>query len=304
MARVCIDSYPVGSYPRQKEPGFHMDNFLKAQIDILIKNITRDWDFTMLITGGGQVRVGKSVLAMQIAKYWVDQLEKVHGIKVPFSAENNFVFNWDKYISKGNELGRNHRYSPLIYDEAGETMEGAKALTKELKAIRDFLRECGQYNFLNILVLPEYFDLPKGIAMTRSICLIDVYYTVTDELIFSRGKFKFFSRPNKKKLYMYGKKELNYKAYSADFKGTFNDVYTIDEKGYKKAKQVALEARATEKVDKREMHRDACFYILTKELKIKREELVKRLVGLTGNSIDIATISRSIAKFSKEMPDK
>ena len=66
MARVCIDKYPK-KFSHNIKPGFYMEENLKSQIDILLKNIKHDWDFTILITGSGEVRVGKSVLAMQIA---------------------------------------------------------------------------------------------------------------------------------------------------------------------------------------------------------------------------------------------
>ena len=85
MARVCIDNFPLGSFPYQKEPGFYMDNLLKSQIDVLLKNIKNDWDFTILITGSGEVRVGKSVLAMQIGAYWTYQMKELYNIDLPFS---------------------------------------------------------------------------------------------------------------------------------------------------------------------------------------------------------------------------
>ena len=69
MVRVCEKWFPKGHYKRQKQDGFYMDDLLKAQIDVLLKNIGNDWDFTIIITGGGEVRVGKSVLAMQIGSY-------------------------------------------------------------------------------------------------------------------------------------------------------------------------------------------------------------------------------------------
>ncbi|KKK73806.1 hypothetical protein LCGC14_2890100, partial [marine sediment metagenome] len=37
MARVCVEQFPKGSRPHQREPGFHMDDILKAQIDVLLK---------------------------------------------------------------------------------------------------------------------------------------------------------------------------------------------------------------------------------------------------------------------------
>lgn len=53
---VCQDWFPLGSYPRQQEAGYYMEPFLKIQLDYLIKNISRDWAFTIIISGRGEVR--------------------------------------------------------------------------------------------------------------------------------------------------------------------------------------------------------------------------------------------------------
>src|SRR3990172_7192942 len=167
MVRVCCDWFPKGSFPYQKEDGFRMHNLLKAQLDILLKNIINDWDFTIIIAGGGEVRVGKSVLAMQIACYWAYEVERLYHKKILFNLNDNFVFDGDKLIESGNKLGKDFPYSPLIFDEAGADLEGRKIMLASTSSVLDYFRECGQYNLLNILVMPEYFDLPKGIAITR-----------------------------------------------------------------------------------------------------------------------------------------
>jgi len=275
LIRVCQEWFPNEQYPERS--GFLMHDILKQQIDLLIKNVIKDWDFTIIVTGGGEVRVGKSVLALQIAAYWTYQIEKVHNIKVPFNVKENIVFQWNKLIEQGNKLGQISKYCVLQYDEAGETMEGSKTQSAELKAVRDYLRECGQYNFLNILVMPEFFDLPKGIAITRSIFLIDVSYTANDEGIFQRGYFKFYSRRNKKLLYMKGKKELNYNAHPYNFDGEFRNFYPIDEAEYRKSKQEALKDRENGKGDKVMLSRDALMYHLV-EIEGQKPKDVRDLI--------------------------
>lgn len=238
--RVCQEMFP-------ESDGFEMDDTLKQQLDIAIINVVDDWDFTILITGGGEVRVGKSVLAMQIAAYWLSAMKKEHKINIPFSIRENIVFNWDKLIEQGNKLfEKTGKYFPLLYDEAGETLDTSKTGTGELGAIRDYLRECGQYNSLNILVLPEFFTLPKGIALTRSTFLIDVYYSSNNNGKFVRGYFNFYSRKAKKKLYLNGKKELDYHASPYNFNGKFSKFYPFDEKEYRELKVEALRNRETD----------------------------------------------------------
>lgn len=298
MARVCKKLFPKGSYPGQRSDGFYMDDLIKNQIDILLKNIQNDWDFTILITGGGEVRIGKSVLAMQIGAYWTYMVKKIYGKEVPFNVENNFVLDGRKLIEMGNKLGQNYSFPCLIFDEAGADLEGRKVMTAMTQEVLDYYRECGQYNILNILVLPEFFDLPKGIAMSRSICLIDVYCTTDDEGIFHRGYFNFFSRRNKKQLWIKGKKELNYSAYKYNFHGRFYDMYPIDEKAYRMLKQDALTKRETKRRNKFMMQRDACWFLLNREFKMTQEQIGKRMEQLTGIFVPFQTVGDGLRHYS------
>ena len=300
MARVCVEKFPMGSRKHQKEPGFHMDDILKNQIDVLLKNIIKDWDFTIIISGSGEVRVGKSVLAMQIGSYWTEQMEKIHGLKVPFSVKENFVMDGRKLIEVGNRLGQNHPYSPLIFDEAGADLEGKKIMSQLTQDVLDYYRECGQYNMLNILVLPEYFDLPKGIAMTRSICLLDVYYVTDQDAIFRRGFFNFFSKRSKKKLYIKGKRELDYKAARYDFNGKFPNFYPLDEAEYRKLKQEALTKRESKRRNKFQLQRDACWFLFHKEIGWSQAEICKRMEQMTGIYVPSTVASDGIRHFMME----
>ena len=297
---VCQDWFPKGSRPYQREDGFWMDELIKEQLDILLKNIKNDWDFTIIITGGGEVRVGKSVLAMQIGAYWSYQINKLYGLKIPFSVKENFVLDGKKLIEIGNILGQKYPYSCLIYDEAGADLEGRKIMTSATQDVLDYYRECGQYDMLNILVLPEYFDLPKGIAISRSICLIDVYYSVNDENIFNRGYFNFFSRRSKKQLYIKGKKDLDYMCVKYDFNGKFSNFYPIDEKEYRKTKQEALTKRESKRRNKFQMQRDACWFLLTRDVGWTQEKLGIRMEQLTGMFVPHNTISDGVRHYLME----
>lgn len=251
-SRVCIERYPLDKKnPKdtRRKPGFYLDPTLKKQIDYYIKNISKDWDFVIIIAGEGEVRVGKSVLALQILAYWCDQIEKIYKVKTPFTVDENIVFTGYNLIKKGNYLGATYKYPGLVFDEAGADLEGIKVMRYTTQVVKDFLRECGQYNMLTILVLPEYFDLPKGIALSRADCLINVYYLPDEQGYFHRGYFKFFSKPMKKYLYLNGKKTLDYNAGSRpgkrnyDFYGTFPNFYPVNEADYRAAKFKALKAR-------------------------------------------------------------
>lgn len=306
MARVCREWFP-------ETDGFYMDDRLKMQLDVLLKNIKNDWDFTIIITGQGEVRVGKSMIAMQIACYWVYQLFKLYKIKVPFSLEENFVFDGKKLIEIGNKLGQRYPMSPLIFDEAGADLEGKKAMQLQTQDVVDYLRECGQYNMLNVLVLPEFFDLPKGIAVSRAIFLIDVFYMADNDAVFQRGFFNFYSRRSKKYLYLLGKRDLNYSIVKSDFgkvPGRFHRFYPIDEIAYRAAKKEALSKRESKRRNKFMMQRDACWFMLAYEglpctkcghdVKLSQEALGKRMEGLTGIFVPQQTISDGLRHYLSE----
>ena len=165
-----------------------MHDTLKTNLDVLLKNVTKDWDFVIVISGSGRVRMGKSLLGIQIACYWTYQLERIHGIKVPFTIKDNIVFHGNRLIKQGNKLGTTHKHSVLIFDEAGADLEGVKAMKRTTQNVKDYLRECGQYNMLTILVLPEFFDLPKGIALSRSDFLLNCFTSMNDSDLIERGR--------------------------------------------------------------------------------------------------------------------
>ena len=295
MARVCTDIYPKG-FSRNRYDGFYMDNRLKMQLDILLKNIVKDWDFTIIITGSGEVRVGKSVLGMEIAAYWAYEVARLYGKKVILNIQN-FVFDGRKLIVQGNEIGQKYPYSPLVYDEAGADLSGTKLMTQMTQDVLDFYRECGQYNLLNILILPDFFELPKAIAITRSIFLINVDYESTDEGIFKRGIFRFYSRRSKKKLYLLGKRDLDYNAYPWDFPGRFYPFYPINEEEYRKAKVEALRHRETRRSNIVLDQRDCAWFLLHEQFGMTLEEIGRRVGDFSGRYIPNQTISDAIKRF-------
>lgn len=294
--RVCELDYPAG-YSYNRKPGFYIEETLKNQLDIMIKNVVNDWDFTIIITGGGEVRVGKSVLAMQIAAYWASEVKRLHNKKLVFNLDDNFIFDGRKLIEKGNELGTKYPNSPLIFDEAGADLAGTKMMSQITQDVLDYFRECGQYNMLNILVMPDFFDLPRGIAITRSIFLLDVDYVADEQGIFQRGYYKFYSRPNKKFLYLKGKRDLNYNAFAYDFRGRFYNFFPIDEAKYRQLKRDALKKRENRRNNIVLDQRDAAFFIAV-ELGISQSELSRRITDITGRFFSDKTMNDCIKRFS------
>lgn len=310
--RVCLDKYTVeffnkqykkhdrtGNPKKRRKPGFFLHDNLKKQIDYYIKNINRDWDFTIIICGEGEVRVGKSFIAAQIGAYWTSEVNRLHRKnkpKIPFNLEENFVFDGRKLIEKGNKLGVAHPYSVLIFDEAGADLEGTKAMMATTRDVKDYLRECGQYNMLTILVLPEFFDLPKGIAISRAACLINVYYFADEEGYFQRGYFKYYSRKAKKRLYLKGKKNLDYSAATDSFYGDFDDIFPLDLEEYKRLKKKALKKRGSTTMDKKLLQRNVAWYLLLKEKVMTMADLAATTTNMGAYTIS-PTISEALKGF-------
>lgn len=236
---------------------------------------------------------------MQIAAYWSYEMWMKHKKKVIFDVDN-FVLLSDELIKTGNELGARAHYCPLVYDEAGEALEGTKSMSKETKQVTDYLRECGQYNFLNILVLPEFFSLPRGIALTRSIALIDVTYTSDAEGKFQRGYFRFFSRKAKKKLYLNGKKDLNYYAASHNFKGRFYKFYPIDEDKYRLKKVEALRAREAKTENREKTLLFTMWHYLMRQSKMSAKSIAEHIYeDYYGVKLNPRTVSTNVRKVDE-----
>jgi hypothetical protein len=211
--------------------GFGMDNGLKKILNSIAYNIPNDWDSILLISGSGMVRVGKSVLAQQVGLYLSIKLG------TPFRI-NNIVFSGQELMQKAKTFPKN---SVFVYDEARGELDTKKVMEEITKTLMDFFAECGMYNHAIIIVLPDFFDLPKGIAISRSELLLNVYRDRSEKkdkegeqvIAFERGFFNGFHRKSKKKLYMLGKKQFNdYDCVKRDFFGTFPNFFTVDKKQY------------------------------------------------------------------------
>ncbi len=237
-----------------------------------------------------------SFLAAQIGQYWTSEIKRKYGITVPYNLKQNYVFDGVKLIEKGNALGQKHKYSALVFDEAGADLEGTKSMLATTRAVKDYLRECGQYNMLTILVLPEFFDLPKGIALSRSACMINVYYIPDEDGFFQRGYFKFFNRPAKKMLYLRGKKELNYNAWKQNFYGDFPNFLPFNVEEYSIAKKDALKKRESTTMDKKMLQRNISWSILVDEFGMSQADIARKMTNY-GASTVFQTVSEALKGF-------
>ena len=215
-----------------------MDPLLKTQLDTIAYNMLHDFDAVIPISGDGMVRVGKSVLAQQVGYY----LAWKHN--TPFSIDN-IVFSGKELVEIAQRLPKN---SVLIYDEARGELDSKKVMENITKTLMDFFAECGMFNHAIILVCPDYFELPKGVALNRSEFLLNVVRTSSvkkdadgEEVIkFERGVYEFYNRKGKKVLYVQGKKQFNDYDIGKklrSFWGNFPNIFMIDKEQYEEKKR-------------------------------------------------------------------
>ena len=260
---------------------YYMDGTLKNNLDLLKKNIKKDWDFVIIISSSGIPGAGKSMLAQQIA-YYLD----------PEFQIENMCMSAEQFHNKGKALANTGKKGvALVYDEAKFGLDAKRAMESMTKALLDFFAECRQLNAYLILVLPDYFDLKKEIALNRSVCLINCY--CQGEL--ERGYFSFYSRDKKKGLYVKGRKWLNYKIVSPDFRGRFTKFYTIPEQEYRKRKSEAMiegqkkvKERITRQMQRWKNDRDA----LIRHLSIKHrytDRKIAEIMSINTRAVNLVT---------------
>lgn len=198
---------------------------LKRRLDNVNKLNTNDWDFKILISGNGMTRTGKSTCAVQIAQY----------IDSTFADnwEERMIFDGQKLIDTAYKIGKN---KCLVYDEAREALDSKKQMQTFTKNLLDFFSQCGNLNHKIIIVLPDFFDLPKSVAIVSSAFLINC--RITDD--WKRGYFDYYNRTGKKYLYIMGKKFLDYNRRYKSFDGTFTKQFLIDKDLYESKKSKAL----------------------------------------------------------------
>ena len=226
MVKVCQTQFPMGSFTVQRSAGYYIHEIFKDNLDILARAIVKDMMFTLLISGDGWVRVGKSVLAMQTGYYLTEKVNELHKINNKFTM-NNIVFNSSNLIDRAFKLPK---YSVIVLDEGDDLTEAH--WTSLSKNLARFFRKCGQLNLFIILLIPDFFELSRPYAVTRTVCLINVYFHGE----FERGNFQFFGFNSKRLLYKKGKRYGDYKAQSSDFGGSFTNFYPLDEQVYRKKK--------------------------------------------------------------------
>jgi len=238
---------------------YYIDPILKEELDRIKEAvITKDRDYVLVIDG--EEGSGKSVLAMQIAKYLDERFNL-----------DNICFRSDQFLER---LKKAPRFSCIVLDEAYHAINARSSLTEVNKSLIGVATEMRQRNLFVIVVIPSFFGLDKYFALWRCRALIHVYFGRDG----SRGHFVIFPKNAKKLLYLNGKKTYDYSKPRSPYPPCrFPNFYTVDEVEYRKKKEESFKRRVVSN--------------LAKRWKDQRDALVKELYHtLKISSLDISQI--------------
>lgn len=211
---------------KQKVEGeYFIDNILRQELDKIKLAVTKkDRDYVMVIDG--EEGSGKSVLAMQIAKY----------LDPDFNLDK-LVFNSNQFI---DSIKKVKRHSCVILDEAYNASNARASLSEVNRSMVAVATEMRQRNLFVIFVLPTFFDLDKYFALWRCRALIHVYFNKKGR----RGKYIIFPKTHKKLLYLNGKKKYDYSKPQSPYPPCdFTNHYVLNEEEYREKKSQAFKKR-------------------------------------------------------------
>lgn len=244
--KIFTDKYPYGTIKGQKTDGLYVNELQHENLKELASAIVRDNSFLLLVSSQAlSVRTGKSTFTQILAEDWNFIMREEHKVNLDFDMRN-IAFNAEEFEKKAFALHeRGQKYGVIILDESDDLT--GHSLSQEVKKIKRFLRKAGQLNLLMIMILPDFFEFPKAIAVNRSVALITVDYGEH----FERGHFKFYDFKAKKKLYIKGKAFNDYGVQEPTFKGNFNGQYLVNEQEYRTEKYKDLFEDAQKEKGKR-----------------------------------------------------
>jgi hypothetical protein len=246
----------------------------------------RDKDCVLLVDG--KERTGKSKFSDSIGGLAASYFKKSYDV-------SNFCMTPEEFRERVMKASKN---DIIIYDEAHRGMGSRRALSEINKLLVDLMMEMGQKNLFVIIVLPTFFMLDRYPALYRSRGLFHVY-----ERKHQRGFWVYFNEKNKQKLYLRGKKLLNYNCMKwPRFRGKFTNQYVVNEDEYRKKKAESFKGNTrTTKSERFMEQRDVLIYILHKELELSSIQISNLLKSY--KSDDLALKDRQIREILGKFND-
>jgi len=290
--------------------GYYMDGYLKENLDTIPILLSKAWDVVGIVSGHGKVRIGKSTLALQVAHYlaWIlaggvvevndeRKVVKIISPTKPLKFDlDNVVFSPDELMKAAQKLPPQ---SVIVYDEGRAGLDSKRAMEAINKTLEDFFQECGIYNHVILIVLPNFFRLHEDYAVARSFFLLDAYA----DKEFNRGYFKFYNELKKEQLYYFGKKKIGIRAkYGAaydNFFGRFTSWLPFSKKDYENKKLQALRKKKVSNLQiKFKKQRDAAIYLAKNYSERTHEELAAELSAMSNSRLTSDVVKRAIASIT------
>lgn len=226
---VCEDTF---TQPNGKK-GYFMNQFIKENLDYELKRVQKNWDCVLLYDG--EEGSAKTTLACSNARYMANEMG------VPFNDDkeknNHIIYTADEFdeLLKTAPPGTN-----IVWDEFVLSGMSAEALSKIQVTLVKKMTMMRKKRLIVHLIIPYIFMLSKYFAIARPRCLFHVYSP--DNM--TRGSVSYYSKPNKRMLFMKGQKFWDYRAWKPDFVGSFTDTFGFffDKEKYDDKKDKAMES--------------------------------------------------------------
>jgi hypothetical protein len=181
----------------------------------------------------------------------------------------------------------------VVFDEGHRGFGSVSVLSEINKILTDLMMEMRQKNLCVIIIMPTFFMLNKYVALFRASGLFHIY-----ERKGNRGFWVYYNKKNKLKLYLKGKKDLNYNCMPYPrFRGRFYNQWVINETEYRKKKETAFEKRPRMiRAEKYIKQRDRLVLLLHNEFGLGSKKLTN-LAEVYGIGLKLAGIKAILEQF-------
>lgn len=261
-----------------------MDKTLYKEV-MLVKEGASNQDMSFVIGVDGRERIGKSVLASQLACA-IDPSIIGDLDRVAFT-----VKQFKEASDKARSLGKG---KVVVLDEAGNIFGADDSQKRVAKQIKKIIMMNGKYNIVYILCVPSIFDLSPYIRIHRLDWFLrvkrSVVHNVDGSMKFERGYWEGYSYDQKIKLLFMARHKYDYSASNPMFRGRFfakvktEDVYG---KGYEHKKDEAIRSVYDDKDSVNEINM-----------------VLKRLIEFRGEKITNETIEKAFKISKKTIYDR